>query len=369
MASKRTIKRIVLTTFWAAITGGVITLLIAANGKERQHQCNAVHITVRGMGERYFISKEDIARQMESIAGSLKGRPVESINLARLETKLEENAWIGDAELYFDRDNELHVLVTERQPIARVFARNGTSFYIDSAGSRLPLLSHISARVPVITGYPSAKVAAGPKDSAIMKDVRKVVQYISNHEFWGAQIAQIDIMPDWTLEFLPTVGNHIIRAGKAEDLEEKLRRLFVFYQQVLSKAGFDKYSVIDVQYAGQVVAVQRGAKATIDSAQLKQNIAALLKSDQMLKAHAAAQVSTTEKKATTPEPAPKPKAPTEVKPTAKVETAVKKATPKPAAATGAKKEVQKKEPPKPKPAEKSSQGQKLQPKAVMPKRT
>lgn len=290
MAAKRTIKRIVLTALWVAITGGVITLLVAANGRQQKRHCQAVHITVKGMGERYFISKEDIAKWLRPDgASALKGQPVEELDLARLEGSLEENAWIEDAELYFDRDDELHVLVTERQPIARVFARNGTSFYIDSAGMRLPLLPHISARVPVVTGYPSARKPAGPRDSAIVKDVRNLVQYISSHEFWGAQIAQIDIMPDWTLELMPTVGNHTIKVGSAEKVPEKLARLGVFYRKVLSRAGFDKYAVLDVQYAGQVVAVHRGTQAAVDSVQLQKNIASLLQSDQMMKAHASAQ--------------------------------------------------------------------------------
>lgn len=365
MASKRTIKRIVLTTLWAAITGGVITLLVAANAKGQQRRCGAVHITVKGMGERYFISKEDIGRQLsDNGQWLLKGRLIETIDLAQLEQDLEENAWIEDAELYFDRDDELHVLVTERQPIARVFARNGTSFYIDSAGSRLPLLAHISARVPVITGYPSAKKPAGPKDSAIVKEVRRMVQYISGHEFWSAQIAQIDIMPDWSLELLPTVGNHIIRMGSAEGLEEKLQRLGIFYQKVLSKTGFDKYGVVDVQYAGQVVAVQRGAQTAIDSAQLQKNIAALLRSDQMMTAHAAAQAAETPKPAVqeaAPTPAAEKKEPaTDASPQPKPKTAAAPQERK--EAKSAKTTVSKKEQ-----SNKAKQGQ--QPKAIMPRKT
>ena len=363
MASKRTIKRIVLTTFWAAITGGVITLLVAANGPEQQRRCKAVHITVKGMGERYFISKEDIGKLLApGGAASLKGRPAESMDLAYLEKNLEQNPWIEGAELYFDRDDELHVIVTERQPIARVFARNGTSFYIDSSGTRLPLLSHLSVRVPVITGYPSAKKPAGPKDSAVIKDVRNLVRYISAHEFWSAQIAQIDIMPNWTLELLPTVGNHIIRLGNTEGVEEKLRRLFVFYQKVLSKTGFDKYSVLDIQYAGQVVAVHRGAKASIDSAQLQQNIAALLKTDQMLQAHAAAEEVSEEAKPAAAAPVPK----VESKPAVSAAPA-KTVAKKPQVIERKTAGKTKNEPVKKK--QDNDKGQTKQPKAVMPKRT
>lgn len=314
MASKRTIKRIVLTTVWTAITGGVLTLLVAANSKEQKHTCRDVLITIKGTGERYYISKGDIARVLRPNGEpTLRGQATDQLDLALLERRLEANAWIQEAEMYFDRSNDLHVVVTERQPIARVFTKNGSSFYIDSSGARLPLLSHISARVPVVTNYPSARKPLA-KDSAVMQDVRQVVQYISTNDFWNAQIAQIDVTPLGSFELLPTVGNHIIRLGKAENIGEKLDKLLLMYKQVMSKTGFDKYSMLDIQYAGQVVAVHRGENTSVDSAQLKQNIASLLRADQMMQGHTAAEATAEkgepaeEKEPEAPKPAVEPKA-------------------------------------------------------------
>jgi len=56
-----------------------------------------------------------------------------------MESLLEKNVWIKDAQLFFDNNGILRVSVTEREPIARVFTREGNSFYIDSSGVQLPL--------------------------------------------------------------------------------------------------------------------------------------------------------------------------------------------------------------------------------------
>lgn len=370
MASKKTIRRIVLATLWAAITGGVLTLLVAANnGKEQKHNCKDVLITIHGTGERYYITKGDIIRLLRPEGEpSLIGQATDQIDLAQLENRLEKNAWIKDAELYFDRANELHVVVTERQPIARVFATNGSSFYIDSSGARLPLLPHITARVPVITNYPSARRPL-PKDSAVLQGVRQVIQFISSDDFWSAQIAQVDITPVGGFELLPTVGNHIIRIGDQENLEEKLGKLMLLYKQVLSKTGFDKYSVLDIQYAGQVVGVHRGTGSSVDSVQLKRNIAALLRADQMMKGHTSAEIVQEKEKepeedevVTAPAPAARPEVPRpEVqKPKPKVAAASRAKTAK---APERKKEEAKKE-------SKNTQAVSTQqkPKAVMPKK-
>jgi len=52
----------------------------------------------------------------------------------------------------------------------------------------------------------------------------------------------------------------------------------IFYKQVLAQKGFDAYSVVDVQYAGQVVAAKRGTqKNKVDEVALRKNIEKLLK--------------------------------------------------------------------------------------------
>ena len=72
------------------------------------------------------------------------------------------------------------------------------------------------------------------------------------------QTAQINITQQRTYEITPVIGDQIIRIGDADSLDEKFTKLLAFYKQVLSKVGFERYSVIDVQYDGQVVAVRKG---------------------------------------------------------------------------------------------------------------
>ncbi|MGB3006111.1 MAG: hypothetical protein WBC06_06365, partial [Chitinophagaceae bacterium] len=100
--------------------------------------------------------------------------------------------------------------------------------------------------------------------------------YIFKNPFWQSQVAQIDITPEGTFEMIPVVGNHTVKLGDGENISNKFRRLMVFYKQVLSKTGFDKYKIIDVQYAGQVVVSRYAANAKIDSIQLRRNVEKLL---------------------------------------------------------------------------------------------
>lgn len=274
---------------WSLVIGGIATLLVAANKKETGHVCKQVLIGIKGSGEKFYIEESDIKKQLEqTVQGSLVNKPLSKISLASLENDLEKDQWIRDAELYFDREDVLHISVEEREPIARIFTTNGSSFYIDSSGHQMPLIDKVTARVPVITGYINVKRLSA-RDSALLSDVKAIAKFVYADAFWNAQIGQVDITADRKFELIPVIGDHVIRIGTAENIEEKLSRLLLFYKQVMSKTGFNKYSVVDVQYDGQVIGVNKGPTSVVDSIQLQKNIEELLQkstiqnvSDEML---------------------------------------------------------------------------------------
>lgn len=249
---------------WLLVICGMTTLLIAANRKEEAHVCKDIMIGIRALGGQYYIEKEDVMKLIGN--GARPGMRVSAINLAQLEHTLEANSWIRDAELYVDSRDVLHIAVSEREPIARVFTTGGSSFYMDSSGHRMPLLDKVSVRVPVFTGFTGTQ----------LDEVKQVAVYVYGHPFWNAQIGQIDITSDGQFELIPVIGSHVIRIGHAEKIDKKLERLYVFYKQVMSRTGFDKYAAVDVSYDGQVVAVKKGPVSAVDSLQLQKNIEELI---------------------------------------------------------------------------------------------
>src|SRR5204863_3006814 len=48
--------------------------------------------------------------------------------------------------------------------------------------------------------------------------------------------------------------------GDANEAEEKLKKLKLFYKEIMIKAGWNNYSVINLQYKNQVVAKIKGAE-------------------------------------------------------------------------------------------------------------
>lgn len=234
-------------------------LLIAAIGKKNKQHCQDYIIKIKSSQDKFFIDNNVVLKILNAAtAGRIKGREIASFNLRGVEELVERDAWIRDAELYFDSQNVLHITVKEREPIARLFTIGGNSFYIDSNCRRMPLSERISARVPVFTNYPDKKFPE-EKDSSLLNQIKTLAEFIKRNQFWMAQVGQLDITPEYTFEMVPTLGNHIVKLGDGNDFDKKFQRLFIFYKEILGKTGFDKYSFLDVQFKGQLIATKKQA--------------------------------------------------------------------------------------------------------------
>ena len=250
-----------LATFWVALGGATVFLLVAAIKSKPAKHCKNIEIKIQGVSNNFFVNKKDILDAITAGERSeVVGKPIGSFNLKKLETGLERNIWIKSAELFFDNNEILHVTVLEREPIARVFTITGTTFYIDDELAILPLSEKFSARLPVFTNFPSDKGILVKADSNLLSNIKTISIAIQKDSFSMAMIEQVDITAQRLFEMIPKIGNQLIVFGDATDVVAKLAKLKLFYKEVMVKAGWDNYSVINVQYKNQVVAKRKGAE-------------------------------------------------------------------------------------------------------------
>ncbi|MGN6246922.1 MAG: cell division protein FtsQ/DivIB [Ginsengibacter sp.] len=262
MATNKTykLKKILTVSVWFILSSGVIVLLVAAMSKKNTEHIKGVEIRISGIQNNYFIDKSDVLKLLTKVNGKkLEKSTVAALDLTTMEKQLEKNDWIRKAELFFDNNKVLQVKISEREPIARLFTVSGASFYIDSSLNILPLSDKFSARLPVFTGFPAVAKKINKQDSALLVQVKLLSQYINEHPFWMAQIDQVDISSERHFDFIPKLGNQVIRFGDTDNYQQKFNKLLAFYQQVESKIGWNKYAVVDVQYKNQVVGVVRDA--------------------------------------------------------------------------------------------------------------
>ena len=256
-----------LATVWVALGGATIFLLVAAIKTKETHRCKAIEINIHGVSNNFFVDKKDILNAIKAMERTNPvGKAIGSFNLKKMELELEKDVWIKSAELFFDNNEILQVSVQEREPIARVFTTTGTTFYIDDELAMLPLSEKFSARLPVFTNFPSDKKVLAKADSNLLMGIKTISLAIQKDSFSMAMIEQIDITAQRSFEMIPKIGNQLIVFGDATDTDAKLSKLKLFYKEIMVKAGWNTYSVINVQYRNQVVAKIKGAEdITADS--------------------------------------------------------------------------------------------------------
>ena len=266
------IKNILLATLWIAIGLGAVVLLVAAVYKKDASHCKGIDINITGVSTNFFIDKNDVQKIITAYAGpNAIGKPINQFNLVAMETALKKDVWIQEAEMFFDNNEVLQVAVEEREPIARIFTSGGNTFYIDSSNMMLPLSEKFSARVPVFTNFPSEVKILSKADSSLLNDIKKISIKIQADSFLMAMIDQVDVTTQRSFEMIPKIGNQVIVFGDGTDVEKKFKKLQLFYKKVIMKMGWNRYSVINLQYRNQVVAKLRGKDdVSADSLRTKQ---------------------------------------------------------------------------------------------------
>jgi cell division protein FtsQ len=282
MSVKRTILKWLGIAFWMSVTIGTSVLLVAAVRSRNARLSRDVEVSIQGPADGLFLDKQEILGLLTSIGGPLTGRPMEEMDLNKMEDSLRRMVWISDAQLHFTNGGKLQIDVTEREPIARIFTRTGISYYIDSTLIRLPLNHNYLTRKPVFTGFPSDQPVWRSADSLLMVQIRDMSRFILNDPFWMAQIDQVDLDENRQFTLVPKVGDQRILFGDGGDVASKFHRLMLFYREVLPKTGWMYYDTIHVGYKGQIVATRRHARGGyIDTAAARRNMEEMFRLQQV----------------------------------------------------------------------------------------
>lgn len=251
------LKNKVVFGLWLLFGLGILVLFVAAMQKRKTDLCAGSKIEISANHQNYFITEQEID-DIVNASGNIKERAVKSIDIAALEDALQKNIWVKNAELYFDNNGVLHTDIEQRQPVARLFTVNGGSVYLDKDAMRLPVKNTATARVLVVTNFPSDNDVLAHTDSLMLMDIKSISNFIYADTFWNAQIAQLNITSSGRFQLIPSIGNHTVLFGDASDIKAKFERLFIFYQKAWLQSGMNTYETIDIRYNNQVVATRKG---------------------------------------------------------------------------------------------------------------
>lgn len=278
MNIKSPLKKIFTVIIWCLLGGSGLALLIAAINAKNNSLCHGLEVEINGGGKALFLNRKDVTALLDNEGlKDLRNKKIVSLDLLKMEGILRKNSWIRDVQLYFDNNQTLKVVISERQPAARLFTLSGNSYLIDSGGVQMALTERNVFRLPVFTGYPAERFGLR-KDSALDHQIKELAVFLNHDPFWSDQIQEVNITGAKTFLLTPLIGNQTIEFGDGNDYENKFHRLMVFYRQIISQTGFEKYTSIKLAYSGQVIATRKqGIVSRADSIQARKNIMEMIR--------------------------------------------------------------------------------------------
>ena len=235
---------------------GVSFLIAFSERKQDGVVCKDVVIELENDQENHFMDEADVMRLVETNNPSLKGMSIDRIDLRAIESKLKYDKHILDAQLYGDLKGNLVVHVALRRPAARIVQEDAPDAYIAEDGTVMPVSEKFTSRVLLISGGFVKKLLESEdlKKTTEGQQLMEMIQLINENSFWKAQVAQLDMNSEGKITIYPQVTGQRIEFGRLEDIENKFKKLMIFYKEILPQRGWTKYQRVNLEYAGQVIA-------------------------------------------------------------------------------------------------------------------
>jgi len=255
------LKKILIITCYVLLFGAVCAYFvfstIITRNKQRNETCKEIKVIIRDSAQIKFISSQEIVGLIAENGITAGESRLRHINNNQLELMLNKKTAVKNSEVSYTRDGVLRVDISQRKPILRLETING-GFYMDETSYIFPLVNSYAPFVPIVSGEIPLTILPGYH--GIVKDniewamaLRDLGIYIAERDCWNTLVEQIYVDEKGILNIIPRTGDYEIIFGNLEKIDNKFRKLYAFYKDILPSAGEEKYCSVNLQFDNQIV--------------------------------------------------------------------------------------------------------------------
>jgi cell division protein FtsQ len=255
----KTVRHIINVVSGALLAACLVLAYMSGVSCRAPLKCTGLNVVIADSSMNRFVSKADVKKFLDKEYGEYVGMLLDSIDLAKVEKIIDGRSAVNKSEAYTTRDGMLNVKVTQRTPVVR-FQKSDGGFYADAEGFLFPLQSSYASRVQVIDGEIPLKANSGykgeitdEKERAWLEKVIDLVNYMENSRTWKDKIVQITVCDGGELIMVPREGKERFHFGQPDEIQEKFRKMEKYYTAVVPAKGEKEYSVVNLEYDGQIV--------------------------------------------------------------------------------------------------------------------
>ncbi len=227
--------------------------------------CGGIVIDIADSSDYHFVTKKQLLNIAYGNSRAILGRPVGEVSLYDIEKRIKGIKELKIAEAYITIDGNIHIYADQRDPVMRLIPDGGGDYFIDEDGIVVRKRNLYTPRLHIVGGninissamLQGVSVLDTSIKNSILKDIYNLVIFINDDSFWSAQIDQIYVDNNDEIDLIPRVGNQLVHLGTADNYEGKLRNLMAFYDKVLPEVGWNKYSLINLEFKNQIVCKKR----------------------------------------------------------------------------------------------------------------
>ncbi len=256
-------KRIKKIALWVIAIVYLFCISGFISERQRAILCNKIDVVIADSIVKRFLEPDDVINLLSQKGLLALGKPVSLINTDEIEKSVLGNTMVKQCNVYSSVDGKITIELWQREPVVRVIDRNGRNYYLDKEGSVISMSKRFTPYLLVVNGYITTPFNVNHVENIYdkkyfdktrrLREIHRMALFIRSNKFWNSQIEQIYLDAIGEYELVPRVGPHLIILGDAEDFEEKLERLKVFYNEGLKTAGWNKYLKINLKYKDQIV--------------------------------------------------------------------------------------------------------------------
>lgn len=253
-------------SLWGVFGIGVIFLLVSIKGTLENQLLEVPKIHIKVEGENAFLTENELLTRLKQENLLFVDQKVKELDPEKIERFILKMNEVKSVDVFTHFGGGWSMNLELRKPIARVFNNIGQSFYLDSDGFVMKKTPGHTARVAVVTGnIPDLENSESVHDiinndslKTIRKldDVYRISNYVCNDPLMQSLIGQIHREMNGDFVLIPIAGGQKIIFGSAnsdQDVNEKFKKLKIFYKEAIPFEGWNKYSMISLKYDKQIV--------------------------------------------------------------------------------------------------------------------
>ena len=255
---KLNMKRVRDAMIWLTLIAGISALLFFSIMRKSNAEVKTLVVEIEKINDGEQLNSEKEIKQILQLAAgkTITKANIKSLNLRKLEAKLNKDKRIQRADLYFDSKNRLHAHIIQKKPIIRVIEEEGGEYYLDENGKQVPVTRGSAVRVPLVTGIRDTFSLVNTKSDrpSKLKQVFDIMKYVAKDPFLTALIEQAHVEHDsiGDIVLIPKLGREKLIFGDASDIQAKFDNLKIFYRDGMPKLGWSRYKSLNLKYSHQV---------------------------------------------------------------------------------------------------------------------